>query len=163
MDFLLPPKIHIKLTKQKEYQQVLHPTKPEQSFSLLENWNFLLTQRRSLKRLSEVSNYNREALIEPQTFLPQCDAPPYKYNHKTRSSMATGSGLFPFLGCGFVQIFGQIISIRVPTLMNTNAVAPRLIKRKKALLPVAARRSKTPLNFLCGNENVVSQTTVSPS
>ena len=29
----------------------------------------LLTQQRNLKRLSEVSSYNRQALIEPQTYL----------------------------------------------------------------------------------------------
>ena len=67
--------------------------------------------------------------------------------------MATGSGLFAFLGRGFVQIFGQILSIRVMTLINTNVVASRLIKREMALLPVAVRRSKTVLNFICGNEN----------
>ena len=37
---------------------------------------------------------------------------------------------------------------------NKNVVASRLIKREKALLPVAVRRSKTPLNFVCGNESV---------
>ena len=40
------------------------------------------------------------------------------------------------------------------TLSNTNVVASRLIKREKALLSVAVRRSKTPLNFVCGNESV---------
>ena len=30
----------------------------------------------------------------------------------------------------------------------------RLIKREKALLPVAVRRSKTPLNFVCGNKSI---------
>ena len=35
-----------------------------------------------------------------------------------------------------------------------NLVASRLIKREKALLPVAVRHSKTPLNFVCGNESV---------
>ena len=34
------------------------------------------------------------------------------------------------------------------TLINTNVVASRLIKREKALLPVAVRRSKTQLNFV---------------
>ena len=40
------------------------------------------------------------------------------------------------------------------TLINTNVVASRLIKRERALLPFAVRRSKTPLNFVCGNESV---------
>ena len=50
------------------------------------------------------------------------------------------------------QIFRQIISIRVMTLINTNVVASRHIKREEVLLPVAVRRSKTPelkLNFIC--------------
>ena len=43
------------------------------------------------------------------------------------------------------------------TLINTNVVASRHIKREEVLLPVAVRHSKTPelkLNFICGNENV---------
>ena len=42
------------------------------------------------------------------------------------------------------QIFRQIVSIRVMTLINTNVVASRHIKREEVLLPVAVRRSKTP-------------------
>ena len=55
------------------------------------------------------------------------------------------------------QIFRQIVSIRVMTLIKTNVVASRHIKREEVLLPVAVRRSKTPeleLNFIRGNENV---------
>ena len=55
------------------------------------------------------------------------------------------------------QIFRQIVSIRVMTLINTNVVASRHIKREEVLLPVAVRCSKTPelgLNFIRGNENV---------
>ena len=55
------------------------------------------------------------------------------------------------------QIFRQIISIRVMTLINTNVVASRHIKREEVLLPVAVHRSKMPvlkLNFIRGNENV---------
>ena len=40
------------------------------------------------------------------------------------------------------------------TLINTNVVASRLLNRKKALLLVAVRRSKTPLNFVCASESV---------
>ena len=53
------------------------------------------------------------------------------------------------------QIFRQIVSIRVMTLINTNVVASRHIKRKEVLLPVAVRRSKTPelkLNFICATK-----------
>ena len=59
------------------------------------------------------------------------------------------------------QIFRQIVSIRVMTLINTNVVASRHIKREEVLLPVAVRRSKTPelkLNFIRSNENVTHST-----
>ena len=59
--------------------------------------------------------------------------------------------------CILGQIFRQIVSIRVMTLINANVVASRHIKREEALLPVAVRHSKTPelnLNFILGNENV---------
>ena len=65
-----------------------------------------------------------------------------------------------FLHCWAVvlgQIFRQIVSIRVMTLINTNVVASRHIKGEEVLLPVAVRHSKMPelhLNFKCGNENV---------
>ena len=55
------------------------------------------------------------------------------------------------------QIFRQIVPIRVMTLINSNVVASRLIKREEILVPVAARHSKTPelnFNFIRGNENV---------
>ena len=50
------------------------------------------------------------------------------------------------------QIFRQIVSIRVMTLININVVASRHIKREEVLLPVAVCRSKMP--ELRGNENV---------
>ena len=59
--------------------------------------------------------------------------------------MSTGSGLFFIFDVCFVQMFGQIISIRVKTLRNTNLVASRCFKMKKTSLPVDMRRSKTPL------------------
>ena len=59
--------------------------------------------------------------------------------------MLSGSGLFALLSRGFEQIFGQIASIRMKTLSNTNMVASRLIKREKGSLPVDVRRSKTAL------------------
>ena len=55
------------------------------------------------------------------------------------------------------QIFRQIVSIRVMTLINANVVASRHIKREEVLLPVAVRHSKMPelnLNFIRGSENV---------
>ena len=45
----------------------------------------------------------------------------------------------------FEQIFGQIVSIRIKTLGNTNTVASRLIKRENGSLPVDLCRSKTSL------------------
>ena len=64
-----------------------------------------------------------------------------------------------FLHCWAVvlgRIFRQIVSVRVMTLINTNVVALRHIKREEVLLPVAVRHSKTPelnLNFVRGNGN----------
>ena len=51
-----------------------------------------------------------------------------------------------------IQIFGQIVSIRIKTLGNKNTVASRLIKREKGLLPVDVRRSKTSLLKLPNGE-----------
>ena len=59
--------------------------------------------------------------------------------------MSTGSGLFSFLDSGFAQILGQLVSIIVKTLRNTNLGASRCFKMKKTSLPVDMRRSKTPL------------------
>ena len=42
-------------------------------------------------------------------------------------------GLFADLSCDFEQNFGQIVSIRVKTLSNTNLVASTHIKREKKL------------------------------
>ena len=58
---------------------------------------------------------------------------------------STGSCFFAPLRRDFEQLFGQIVSIRVKTLSNTNLVGPRHIKREKRLLPVDFRRSKTSL------------------
>ena len=58
---------------------------------------------------------------------------------------STGSRLFALLSCDFEQTFGQIVSIIVETLSNTNLVAPKNIKREKSSLPVDVRRSKTLL------------------
>ena len=58
---------------------------------------------------------------------------------------STGSGRFALLSRDFKQIFGQIVSIRIKTLGNTNMVASRLIERGKGSLPVDVRRSKTSL------------------
>ena len=44
------------------------------------------------------------------------------------------------------QIFKQIVSIRVMTLINSNVVASRHIKREEVLLPVAVHRSKRGVN-----------------
>ena len=59
-----------------------------------------------------------------------------------------------FLHCSAMvlgQIFRQVISIIVMTLINTNVVASRHVKREEVLLPVAVRHSKMPelnLNFI---------------
>ena len=63
----------------------------------------------------------------------------------------------PVLG----QIFRQIVSIRVMTLIHTNVVASRHIKmeeREEVLLPVAVRRSKTPeIKFTTISRKVVGK------
>ena len=58
---------------------------------------------------------------------------------------STGSGLFSFLDSGFAHLLGQLVSIIVKTLRNTNLGASRCFKMKKTSLPVDGRRSKTPL------------------
>ena len=46
-------------------------------------------------------------------------------------------------------MFGEIVSLVVKTLRNTNLVASRCFKMKKTSLPVDLGRSKTPLLKLC--------------
>ena len=58
---------------------------------------------------------------------------------------STGSCFFAPLSRDLEQIFGQIVSIRVKTLSNTNLVASTHIKREKRSLPVDLCRSKTSL------------------
>ena len=55
-----------------------------------------------------------------------------------------GSGLFSFLDGGFTQIFGQIVSLTVKTLRNTNLVVSRCFKMRKNSLPVEAVVLKYP-------------------
>ena len=58
---------------------------------------------------------------------------------------STGSVFFSFLDSGFAHFLGQLVSIIVKTLRNTNLGASRCFKMKKTSLPVDVRRSKTPL------------------
>ena len=53
--------------------------------------------------------------------------------------------VFLISGRCFAQIFGQIVSIIVKTLGNTNLVALRCLKMKKTSLPVDGCSSKPPL------------------
>ena len=46
-------------------------------------------------------------------------------NDVVERGTSTGSGLFAFLGRDFEQILGQIVSMSVKTLSNTNLVASR--------------------------------------
>ena len=50
-----------------------------------------------------------------------------------------------FLDSGFAHFLGQVVSIIVKTLRNTNLLATRCFKMKKTSIPVDVRRSKTPL------------------
>ena len=45
---------------------------------------------------------------------------------------SSGSGLFALMKRDFEQVFGQIVSVKVKTPNNTNLVASKHIKRKKA-------------------------------
>ena len=58
---------------------------------------------------------------------------------------STESGPFPLIGSGLAWIFGQIVSIRIKTLSNTNLVASSHIIKEKASLSVDVRRSEKPL------------------
>ena len=69
---------------------------------------------------------------------------------------STGSGLFSFLDSGFAHLLGQLVSIIVKTLRNTNLGASRCFKMKKTSLPVDVRRSKTPLLKLPISDRVIT-------
>ena len=53
--------------------------------------------------------------------------------------MSTESWLFELFGSDFEQIIGQIVSLTVKTLSNTNLVASRYFKRGKGSIPVDVR------------------------
>ena len=53
--------------------------------------------------------------------------------------MSTGSWLFELFGSDFEQILGQIVSLTVKTLSNTNLVASRYFKREKGSPPADVR------------------------
>ena len=78
----------------------------------------------------------------------------YKRTMQRRFRATHGSGLFAFLGRGFAQIFaGQIVSVRVKTLSNTNLVASRYIRREKASVLVDLRRSAAIVFSLLTNSS----------
>ena len=58
---------------------------------------------------------------------------------------STESGLFALLSHDFEKMFGQIVTVRVKTLTNTNMIASGHLKREKGSLPVDVRSSKTSL------------------
>ena len=45
-----------------------------------------------------------------------------------------------FVCSSFAQIFGQVLSVRVKALSNTNLVPARHIRREKTLLPIDVRQ-----------------------
>ena len=53
-----------------------------------------------------------------------------------KQPLLIGSGRFVLSDSGFAQTFGQIVSISVKQLDNTNLVVSRHIKRERASLPV---------------------------
>ena len=68
-----------------------------------------------------------------------------KSNDVFERRASTRSSLFEFYGRDFEQILGQIVSVRVKTLSNTDLVAKRHINSEKGLLPIDVGRSKTSL------------------
>ena len=50
------------------------------------------------------------------------------------------SGSCEFVCSSFAQIFGQVVSIRVKTLSNTNVILSRHIRREETLLPIDMRQ-----------------------
>lgn len=56
---------------------------------------------------------------------------------------------YAHLDSGFAHIFGQIISIRVKILSNTNSVASRHIKMQKASLPMTSSVDEKCLCLSC--------------
>ena len=65
--------------------------------------------------------------------------------------LSTESRLTAVLRCDFEQVFGQIVPLRVQTLSNTNLVASRHIKRKKAhfRLTCVAQKRRCFNTLLC--------------
>ena len=69
-----------------------------------------------------------------------------EFRHVFERRTSTGSGhFFSILDNGFAQLFGQIVSMIVKTLRNTNFAVSSRFKMKKNSLPVDVHRSKTPL------------------
>ena len=79
-----------------------------------------------------------------------CPVPNRELKQQLLGARDVNRKLFFFapLSRDFEQSFGQIVSIRVKTLSNTNLVASRHIKKEKRSLPVDMRRSKTSLEYL---------------
>ena len=78
----------------------------------------------------------------------------YKREMQTRFRATYVSGLFAFLGLGFAQIFaGQIVSVRVKTLSNTNLVASKYVRTEKASALVDLRRSAATVFSLKTNSS----------
>ena len=55
----------------------------------------------------------------------------------------TGSGHFALFGSSCVEMFGQIVTIWVKTLININLVPSRHIEKEKGSLPIDVLCSKT--------------------
>ena len=57
---------------------------------------------------------------------------------------STRCGLFAHLSSDIEQIWGQIVSLRVKTLSNTNLVVPKHFKKKKAYFWLTSVAAYTP-------------------
>ena len=94
-------------------------------------------------------NWNKRSLLHKKSFhLPQD-----LFGTPKRSPFhcfGTTIGLFSFMGGGSAHIFGQVVSVTVKKLSNTNSVASRYFEMNKTLWERALRRRGCGINCECG-------------
>ena len=127
---------------------VTHEERCDYNFLLF--LNFVICEPDLNNPLSEHTYYIKLVMLTSRRSLIIMNLSKDVFERRT----STGSGLFSFLDSGFAHLLGQLVSIIVKTLRNTNLGASRCFKMKKTSLPVDVRRSKTPLLKLPNNEGV---------
>ena len=127
---------------------VTHEERCDYNFLLF--LNFVICEPDLNNPLSEHTYYIKLVMLTSRRSLIIMNLSKDVFERRT----STGSGLFSFLDSGFAHLLGQLVSIIVKTLRNTNLGASRCFKMKKTSVPVDVRRSKTPLLKLPNNEGV---------